>query len=171
MPEVMEAPKAPIKETPQQKGILFLSIYPEYDLQINFTEKKIVKLEKGDFREIETSRTRSFKFKTHRATVSEEQAALWRRRGYYGIHFIEAYPHPGIPRGAASLYEMLTAETGPGPAQARQFLSQMEQKSNARYAAGAAKMFTVQNEIIREGSKRQAREEIEKARAQAQKGK
>lgn len=165
MPEVMEAPS---KSTPAaaSKGVLFLSVYHHYDLPAIMLQKKLVTLENGNVREVEKQVTRAFYFKNHRALVSEEQAVYWRTRGMYGIHFIEAYPHPGIPRGSYSLYELFEKS----PSQAQQFLRLMEHHSGRVQEVGV-KAFTIQTEIMREGAKRQVREEMQKSKAEVQKGK
>ncbi len=150
-----------VKERVVQPGVLFFSIYHHYDLPAIFHERKLVTLENGNVREVEKQVTRSFYFSNHRALVTEEQAAQWRRRHLYGIHFIEAYPHPGIPRGSFSLYELLEKQ----PAQARQFLSQLEHHSGRVQITGLSQ-FSLQNEVIREGAKRMARAEFKKARGE-----
>lgn len=171
MPVVLELPRVAETEKPVKQRddsippgmVLFLSIYEHYDLPAISYQKKLVTLENGNMREVETQVTRSFYFKNHRAVVTEEQAKLWRRRGMYGIHFIEAYPHPGIPRPAMSLYELLERQ----PAQAAQFLSLLEHHSG-RVKVHGERGFTFQNEILREGARRAARAEIEKAKAELQ---
>lgn len=131
---VAEAPVAIKPEVAKKdEGVLFLNVRPKEGFQVNIPEVKKVRMQNGTWGDVETMRTRTMYFNRHRLFVPAGVAEAIRRRPGYGIHFMDAYPHPDIPKGELSLAEKCLKR----PAHSKAFFNAMEHHGGAVYGSNA----------------------------------